>query len=160
MRDELKVVMTNAGPKPDIASYLKELIRKIEFLDSLLAMGEEPHEIEFEVHQAMKLGVESLVCWLIIYNEKLSKDDSVMAICALIEYVYMFSYPRRMTMAKVSKKMLKELLSGKGAKGPLRRTLCSPEGHRVITIFFFMLAEGGYPGVQRQLRHLKDLEKR
>ena len=96
------------------ALELSKLLRsRVEFLDSLIAMGEEPYEIEGEVEEIGRILAASI-------SQKLRHIPYMLLYAtsnAIVSYVYLYRWSRRSSLQRVPATWVQDLLdilSGSG----------------------------------------------
>ncbi len=93
------------------AALGESVVKKLQFLDSLKAMGEEPHEIEFEVKKTARETAAMFCGWL--HSRGVLGSIEIPAGMAqhFIEFVYLDIESRRGMLSKLTKNHLSEFLN-------------------------------------------------
>lgn len=89
---------------------LEEARRQIEFIDSLVALGEEPYEIEYLVHRAAQINAFLFFGCLVERHISPAPELLMQMVEALFEHVYLVERRRRATLANASKTVLKDFI--------------------------------------------------
>ena len=122
---------------------VKSLGGRLEFLDGLLQMGEEPYEIEYEVKSLARSAAAAFLSRT-VDNRRSTQNLAKELIPFFFEYVYLIHWSRRASLARVTKKALTDFptlvrIPGVPAEGVEFMVL------ELLTDFYAFLSQSGYP---------------
>lgn len=155
----------------DISKHLRQCRRapwdearaRIAFIDGLVSAGEEPYEMEYEVHFCAQVNAFLFFGWLAEHGYGLGAEVLMQMAEGLFEHVYLLDRGRRRaTLANASKRVLEEyihLLEFAVSEEQWRKGVNPFDGLR---LFFRYLDEIQYPGAHRERREraIAELQKR
>lgn len=150
---------SNEGPL--ISKSERAFVGQLNFLDSLINIGEEPWEIEVYVHLCAEAGAKEFTSYLALRGLPLQSEGIREFLVHFFEYVYLERWGnRRSKLRNISKPALEEyLLPSLNATAHIcdQSVLgCA----QVLLLFFHFVSELGYPiDTERVGRALSKIEQ-
>jgi len=122
---------------------IQSLVSRLQFLDGLLQMGEEPYEIEFDVATLAREAAQAFLNQH-VDGSRFPRELAKELIPYFFEYVYLMNWSRRASLARVTKKALTEF------HALVRIPGIPPEGVELMVMqlladFYAFLAGTSYP---------------
>lgn len=151
------------GEELSYEEYNRFVAQKVNFLDSLIRMEEEPHEMDFEVESVSKILFQRTLFTFFEHGLEDMDEDCMLIIPSFLEFIYLsrFENNRKYFLHNVSKKLFEEFFDY--IEPFLEMQACKADKfdcYDMLKFLYIALQEASYgKNLQMQLKHIEQLQR-